>query len=260
MTAQANQVAHTYDSLFYEYQREGSMRSARTLLPRVIETLGVRSVLDVGCGAGAWLAAYRDLGTTDLIGVDGDYVDRTLLLIDSGQFHPRDITRRFDFERQFDLVQCLEVAEHIPHQACATLIDNIVRHGRKVLFSAAVPGQGGEDHINEQRYEFWRDLFAARSYRLFDFVRPAVADNEAIEPWYRYNVMFFAHDSTIDSLPANVAKTRVPDTSAIRDYSPFRYRLRKMLMRSLPGSAVSALAVWKHKLAVRSMLRRRNSP
>jgi len=256
MTAQLDQAAHTYDSLFYEYQREGAIRSARTLLPLLIGTLGVRSVLDVGCGAGAWLAAYRDLGATDCIGVDGDYVDRTLLMVDGDLFHPRDITRPFDFERQFDLVQCLEVAEHIPHHACDTLIDNVVRHGRKVLFSAAVPGQGGEDHINEQPYEFWRDRFAARSYRLFDFVRPAVTGKAAIEPWYRYNVMFFAHDSVIDALPTQVSATRVPDRDAIRDYAPLTYRLRKLLLRSLPGSAVSALAVWKHRLAVRSLQRK----
>ena len=256
MTAQTEPTAHTYDSLFYQYQREGAIRSARTLLPPLIRVLGVKSVLDVGCGAAAWLAAYRDLGVTDCIGVDGEYVDRSLLLIDKDRFHPRDITRPFDFARQFDLVQCLEVAEHVPTAMSDTLVDNIVRHGRRVLFSAAVPGQGGEDHINEQSYEFWRDRFAARSYHLYDFVRPAVVDNEAIEPWYRYNVLLFVHDSAAKALPAEVAATRVPDASPIRDYSPLPYRLRKALLRSLPDGAVSALAVWKHKLAVRSLQRK----
>jgi SAM-dependent methyltransferase len=259
MTTQSHTEAHTYDSLFYEYQREGSARSARALLPMVVDTLGVRSVLDVGCGAGAWLAAYCELGATDCVGVDGDYVDRALLLIDQGLFRPVDIAKSFDFERQFDLVQCLEVAEHVPRQACDTLIDNIARHGRKVLFSAAVPGQGGEGHINEQPYEFWRDMFASRGYRLFDFVRPKADGNQAIEPWYRYNVMFFAHDSIAGRLPTEVASTRVPDSAKIRDYSPVGYQLRKWLMRSLPDSAVSMLAVWKHKLVVRSLQRRRES-
>jgi len=258
-TTQSHHEAQTYDSLFYEYQREGSARSARALLPMVVDTLDVKSVLDVGCGAGAWLAAYRTLGATDCIGVDGDYVDRALLLIDQGMFRPRDITKSFDFERQFDLVQCLEVAEHVPRHACDTLIDNIVRHGRKVLFSAAVPGQGGEGHINEQPYEFWRDMFASRGYRLFDFVRPKTDGNQAIEPWYRYNVMFFAHDSIAGRLPPEIASTRVPDSATIRDYSPLGYRLRKLLMKSLPDSAVSMLAVWKHKLVVRSLQRRQGS-
>jgi SAM-dependent methyltransferase len=259
MSAASDHEAHAYDSLFYEYQREGALLSARSLLPVVIDTLEVESVLDVGCGAGSWLAAYRDLGVVDCIGVDGDYVDRSLLMVDARWFNPRDITKPFDFSRQFDLVQCLEVAEHIPPRACDTLVDNITRHGRRVLFSAAVPGQGGEDHINERPYGFWRDKFATRGYRLFDFVRPRTIDNPAIEPWYRYNVLFFAHDSVADSLPADVAATRVAERAPIRDFSPLSYRLRKLLMRSLPAAAVSRLAVWKHKLVVRSLRRRQES-
>ena len=258
MNARVEGGVHAYDSLFYEYQRDGSARSARALLPNVIAALGIRSVLDVGCGAGGWLSAYRALGVTDCLGVDREYVDRTMLLIDQAIFCPRDITRSFDFGRQFDLVQCLEVGEHVPRQACDTLIDNIVRHGRMVLFSAAVPGQGGENHVNEQPYEFWRDMFAARGFHFFDFVRPTADGNDAIEPWYRYNMMFFAHDFVVGSLPPAIAATRVPDGAGIRDFSPAGYRLRKMVMRSLPDSTVSMMAVWKHRRVVRSLKRRRN--
>ena len=248
-----NDQLHHYDSLFYRYQREGSLKSARAVLPVVTSAITVRSVLDVGCGAGAWLAAHRELGATDVVGVDGDYVDRSLLLIDQQAFRPTDITRQFDLGRQFDLVQCLEVAEHVQPQASATVVDNIVRHGRCVLFSAAAPGQGGEDHINEQPYEYWRDLFAARKYRLFDFVRPRIASIDAAEAWYRYNLLFFAHDAVIEQLPAAVRATQVPDDQRVRDYSPASYRLRKFILRQLPAAAVSRLAVWKHQRAVRSL-------
>jgi SAM-dependent methyltransferase len=256
MSTSADKDSHTYDSLFYEYQREGSARSALSLLPAVIEALGVGSVLDVGCGAGAWLSAYRQLDIVDCTGVDGDYVDRSLLVIDQDAFHPRDITQPFDFQRKFDIVQCLEVAEHVPPQTSQALVDNLTRHGKMVLFSAAVPGQGGKGHINEQPYEYWRDLFVERGYRLFDFVRPLAAGNEAIEPWYRYNILFFAHDSVVPSLPAQIASTRIRDGAPVPDYSPLAYRLRKMLLRSLPDSAVSMLAVMKHRYFVHSQLRR----
>jgi SAM-dependent methyltransferase len=248
---------HAYDGLFYQYQREGSMRSARTLLPVVLQTLEVHSVLDIGCGAGAWLAAYRELGIVDCLGVDGDYVDRAVLLVDESVFRPQDITQTFDLGRKFDLVQCLEVAEHVPRQACDILVDNIVRHGHQVLFSAAVPGQGGENHINERPYEFWRDLFGSRGYRLYDFVRPKADGQDNIEPWYRYNVMFFAHDSVAAQLPAAVAATRIPDGARVRDFSPIAYRFRKTFMRLLPETIVSMLAVVKHKLVVRSLQRQK---
>jgi SAM-dependent methyltransferase len=251
-------VGHTrheyrYDRLFYEYIRDGSARSANALLPHVIGALGVNSVVDVGCGAGAWLAAYERLGVADHIGVDGDYVDRAMLLIAAAKFLPRDICLPFDLDRRFDLVQCLEVGEHIPTAASATLVDNIVRHGKRVLFSAAVPGQGGEEHINEQPYGFWRKLFAERGFRLFDFVRPRIQTEDKIEYWYRYNVLFYCHDDVISELPSAVAAARVPDDARVNDYSPAAYRFRKAVMRLLPRQAVSTLAMLKHRLVVRSL-------
>jgi SAM-dependent methyltransferase len=247
---------YRYDALFYKYQRDGAVRSARALLPHLISVLHINSVLDVGCGAGAWLTAYGDLGVSDHIGVDGDYVDRSMLLVAPIKFVPRDIAIPFDLARQFDLVQCLEVGEHVPTAASATLVDNIVRHGKYVLFSAAVPGQGGEEHINEQPYGFWRTLFAQRGFRLFDFLRPQIQGDDRIERWYRHNVLFFGHDDVIEQLAPTITAARVPDDAPIKDFASAGYRLRKALMRSLPSKAVSSLAILKHKLVVRSLNRR----
>ena len=248
----SSQPAHQYDTLFYQYQREGSLRSARVVLPLIVPLCSVKSMLDVGCGAGAWLSVAKSMGLQQIAGVDGDYVDRSMLLVDPQYFTPHDISKPFDTGRTFDLVQCLEVAEHVPHAASKTLVANIVRHGPLVLFSAAVPGQGGEDHINEQPYTYWRDIFATHGYRLFDFVRSRVADKMEVEPWYRYNLMVFAHDSIVAGLPAELKKTRVADGAAIPDVSPLMYRLRKAVLGSLPGALVSKLAVWKHQQAVRT--------
>jgi SAM-dependent methyltransferase len=253
MTNSSNRDSYSYDRLFYEYQREGALRSARALLPIVTKILTVRSVLDIGCGAGAWLCAYGELGVADHCGVDGDYVDPAVLLFDPRKFTPRNIVAPFALGRQFDLVQCLEVGEHVPPKTSRILVDNIVRHGKRVLFSAAVPGQGGEQHVNEQRYEFWRDLFAERGYRLFDFLRPRLRGIEIIESWYRYNILFFAHDDAVVGLPSNISTARVMERAIIKDYSPFRYRVRKAILRAIPQSAVSRLAIIKHNLVRRSI-------
>lgn len=245
--------AHHYDALFYRYQREGSLRSARVVLPLVVKACAINSVLDIGCGAGAWLSVAHSLGLQDIAGVDGNYVDRSLLLIDATKFTPCDISKPFDAGRSFDLVQCLEVAEHVPTESARTLVSNIVRHGRLVMFSAAVPGQGGENHINEQPYDYWRNLFALHGYRLFDFVRSRVAKNREVEPWYRYNLMLFAHDSVIHHLPEEVASTRVLDHARIQDQSPLIYQMRKAILRRLPNTFVSRLAVWKHQRNVRAL-------
>lgn len=245
--------AHLYGTLFYQYQRAGAASSAVRLLPVVLKYLEVRSVLDVGCGAGAWIRAYGELGVKTCVGIDGEYVDRSLLLMKPDDFRPLDITSSFDLGRQFDIVQCLEVAEHVPPRFSETLIDNITRHGKAVLFSAAPPGQGGENHINERPYSYWRDGFVRRGFHLFDFVRPAVRDDPLIEPWYRFNVLFFAHDSVVDELPSAVRRFQVPDDGPIVDFAPLTYRARKLLLRCLSPKLVSRMAAWKHRRVVDSM-------
>ncbi len=244
---------HQYSALFYRYQREGSARSAGATLPHLLQALSVRSVLDVGCGAGAWLSVHQRLGVADVVGIDGDYVDRSLLLVAPECFKPGDIAEPFDLGRRFDLVQCLEVAEHVSAARSDALIDNLVRHGPIVLFSAAVPGQGGEDHINEKPCAHWRDRFAQRGYHLFDFLRSKVLDDPAVEPWYRYNLMLFVHDSAVAGLPAAVAATRVADRAAIKDFSPWPYRLRKAVLRLLAARVVTELARWKHRRVARGL-------
>ena len=80
------------------------------------------------------------------------------------------------------LVQSLEVAEHLPASAAEQFVDNLVAHSAVVLFSAATLGQGGEHHVNERPYSYWRDLFSDRGYLMFDLIRPFVIENDAVEP------------------------------------------------------------------------------
>jgi len=242
--------AHEYDEIFYRYQREGAVRSARNVLPKVNAELQPASILDVGCGAGAWLSVHRELGLQDVVGIDGNYVHRSILMLEKSHFFPKDVSKRFDLGRTFDLVQCLEVGEHVPKSSSSVLVDNLVRHGKRILFSAAVPGQGGENHVNEQGYDYWRDLFAKRDYLPFDFVRPLIVGNERVEPWYRYNILFFAHLGEIGRLSPLVTKTLVNRDERVRDVSPPAYQFRKMLLRWLPVSLKTQIAVIKSRLVV----------
>ena len=244
-----------YDDVFYEYQREGALRSARLLLPLLHEAFPIASVLDVGCGAAAWLAAHQEAGVAEVLGIDGDYLDPALLLIDPARFRPMDITQPLDLGRRFDLVQCLEVAEHVPAAAGPVLVDNLARHGERILFSAAVPGQGGKGHINERPLGYWRDLFAARGYRAFDFIRPRIAHQDGVEWWYRYNTLLYVHGDAADALPAEVRRAEIAPGAAIPDVSPLPMRVRKLMLRVLPQATVSQLAAIKHRQFVRSLAR-----
>ncbi len=235
-------ASYTYDASFFEHTTRVSLASARKIVSVVQRLLPVRSVLDAGCAQGAWLSVWRDAGVDDYAGLDGDYVDRTRMHIDPKHFVPHDLGQRFDLARRFDLAQSLEVAEHLPASRAEGFVDDLTRHADAVLFSAAPPGQGGENHINEQPYEYWRDFFARREYALYDCVRPLVRDDDEVAVWYRHNVFLFLHPRAAEALPEYARLFRVPDGAPIHDVAPALYRARKEVVRRLPYWATQALA------------------
>jgi SAM-dependent methyltransferase len=231
-----------YDPAFFEYINQGSTNSAATIIPLVKSYFNVRSVIDFGCGQGAWLREWRRFGAQEVLGLDGDYVNQDALLIDRSELLASNLAKPVDLGKKFDLVESLEVAEHLPESAASAFIESLVRHGNVVLFSAAAVGQGGHDHINEQPYEYWRDKFLAHDYVLIDYLRQAVKGNRAVEPWYRYNTLVFVKRDMIDSLPADLLRHRVADADPVVDVSPSPYRLRKRIISKLPRWACAFLA------------------
>lgn len=187
-------LSQTYDGAFYATQAESSYVSALNLLPNVFDSLPpIKTLLDVGCGVGAWLKAARDVNPTiEVIGIDHPGVDAGNLLVSPAEFIGRDLTQSFHLKKRFDLVMSLEVAEHLPDTSADTFVENLVRHSSMVLFSAAVPGQGGTSHVNEQWPHYWIMKFAAHGYRCYDFIRPMIWDDEKIQFWYRQNTFLFS--------------------------------------------------------------------
>ncbi len=121
------------------------------------------SVLDIGCGIGMALAVLSRAGATDCFGVDGLPAEATALAPENYLCH--DLTTKLDLGRQFDLVLCLEVAEHLPPGHDAALLDSIARHARgAILFSAAEPGQPGHGHINCRPLADWLAAWRARGW------------------------------------------------------------------------------------------------
>ena len=115
-----------------------------------------------------------------------------------------------------------------------------------VLFSAAPPGQGGENHINERPLSFWQHLFKAKGYEAYDVVRPAFRSDKNVEPWYRYNTILYASAAIRSSLPAAVASAEVGpgDVSEVGDIG---WRARKLILRWLPAAAVTTLSRWNYR-------------
>lgn len=237
---------HNYGNLFFDYVDADAYRSASQLLPVLRQFIEISSVLDVGCGRGAWLAVWRSLGVSDCLGVDGKYVDTSRLNIPRDAFLARDISTDLVLSRKFDLVECLEVAEHIPETRADTLVKNLVLHGDVILYSAAVPGQGGEFHVNEQPYEYWRDKFAQHGYRAFDFLRPAIRECRLVGPWYRYNSLVFANQAGVARLSLDAVRKEIPRDSPIEDFSSFGWRVRTRILRMFPQTLVHCMAHVRH--------------
>ncbi|HLT73024.1 MAG TPA: methyltransferase domain-containing protein [Cyclobacteriaceae bacterium] len=170
-------------------------RAAEVIVPLIMDLFPVTSVLDVGCGLGTWMRVFQDAGVKDILGIDGDYVDKSKLVISEEHFFSRDLRMPFDLGRKFDLVISLEVAEHLPPQHAGTFISSLCAHSDRIIFSAAIPGQGGQNHLNEQWSTYWTEMLAQHGYQRIDAIRPQVWNLKSVDVWYRQNMFVYAKDA-----------------------------------------------------------------
>lgn len=190
--------------------------SAESIVPLVMEAVAPRSVADIGCGRGLWLSAFERHGVAEYRGVDGDSVRPEWLTIPRERFQTADLTQPLRLERPVDLVVCLEVAEHLPAEHARTLVDTLTAAGDVVLFSAAIPHQGGVGHLNERWPDYWVDLFGAAGFVPVDYLRPRIWRQERVAFWYRQNIVLFVRDGRLDDYPL----LRAALESAAPDFLP----------------------------------------
>ncbi|MEO5972448.1 MAG: class I SAM-dependent methyltransferase [Sphingomicrobium sp.] len=236
---------HQYSSEFYDYIDAGSRASARAVAALLGKEIAIASLLDVGAGHGAWAAEWLKAGVADVVAVDGDYVRRDQLAIPPERFVAHDLATPLDLQRRFDLVQSLEVAEHLPQEKAGQFVANLVTHGDVILFSAAVPHQGGEHHVNEQPPEYWRRLFAALGYGVFDWLRPRLAGRGEVKPWYRFNSYIYANPAGQARLSASIVAARVPDDRPLGIGGDLQWALRRAAVRLIPRQLVKPVAMAK---------------
>jgi SAM-dependent methyltransferase len=168
-----------------------SRNSASVVAPLMMRLLQPRSVVDVGCGTAAWAAAFKAAGVREVLGIDGEYCTTANLEIAKTEFQAADLTKPIQPSRRYDLAICLEVAEHLDAQYAPQLIDSLVKLAPAVLFSAAIPFQGGEHHVNEQWPSYWVNLFTERGYAAIDAFRQPLWMNKEVAWWYAQNMLLF---------------------------------------------------------------------
>lgn len=159
----------------------------------------VQSAIDVGCGVGTFLDVARGLGVGEVFGMDGEWVDPALLVIPLGDFQAVDLRSLPQLERTFDLGICLEVAEHLPPENAAGFVRFLCSVTDRVLFSAAVPKQGGIGHENEAWQSYWAALFGQHGFAPTDSIRPEIWNDEKVPFWYRQNILIYSKTTEVPS-------------------------------------------------------------
>jgi len=176
-------------------------RYAATVVFNILDQhLDINSVLDLGCGIGTWMQIAVQKPGRSALGVELEEYAAADLLVSSDTVISTSIAYAFDLHRRFDLALCLETAEHIDEEFARNIVDNCVRHANIVLFSAALPGQGGLHHINEQPAEYWEALFNERDYELIDLIRSLIWHDSRVPTWYRQNMLLFVARSMTDTV------------------------------------------------------------
>jgi len=194
-TPYVNKEDKGYSDNFFKRHYPATVTAMESIIP-ILEQSGlfgdparIYSAVDFGCGLGGSLEALVRNGTEVVLGVDGWWVNPEHVVIED--FLHLDINQRVDLGQIFGLVICLEVAEHLPPESALVLVENLVQHGARILFSGAIPGQGGHGHVNEQWPEYWAELFAAYDYYPVDIIREPLWNNLEVQFWYIQNTLMY---------------------------------------------------------------------
>ncbi|WP_102407626.1 class I SAM-dependent methyltransferase [Parabacteroides bouchesdurhonensis] len=170
------------------------------ILPIIMDIIKPKSVVDVGCGSGTFLHYFKQQNI-EILGLDGSWCNREMLFenIEPSDFLEIDLENDFNLERRFDLAISLEVAEHISPERADNFVKNLTTLSDCILFSAAVPGQGGDHHVNEQYVSYWIEKFGKHGYVFYDIIRPKIWNETDVFGWYKQNSFLVTKKEFISS-------------------------------------------------------------
>jgi SAM-dependent methyltransferase len=205
----------------------------------LIDIVEPTSVVDVGCGIGAWLAEFKNHGVEDVLGLDSREMLAAQSVLGANETLATDLASLGELDGVFDLALCLEVAEHLPSASADDLVAFLTTAAPVIAFSAAVPGQGGVDHVNEQWPGYWRARFEARGYRQVDGLRSVLWNDARVAWWYRQNLFLYTSKDLVVPGISMVEDLVHPEQLRWCDYLlAHRVRLADVPMGSLMRAAL----------------------
>lgn len=182
-----------------------NLQAPQQIVPLLMNLFHPTSVIDVGCGVGTFLHEFQSHGVKKIHGIDGVWANKDLLskYIPLECFEEVDLEQPYHSKEKYDLAICLEVVEHLKPETAPVIIESLVNLSDIVVFSAAIPHQGGMNHINEQWPSYWEHLFEKHDYKMLDIIRPTIWNNTNIFVWYKQNMFVVAKKSVVSSLNLN---------------------------------------------------------
>lgn len=224
----------SYQDDFYIDLHRQTLYPARAILDILLSVLPcTRSAVDVGCAVGSWLSVLKEKGVGEIQGIDGDWVNNEFLEIPKDCFRAVDLERPFSCEKKYDLAMSLEVAEHLPAASASGFVKSIAGLAEFILFSAAVPFQGGTSHVNEQWIEYWCELFSGHGFRGVDCIRRRIWHDEKIPFWYKQNLVLFVKENRLPELSLSAG---ILDNEPVSLVHPEQYLSAKVALRIVKDS------------------------
>lgn len=175
--------------------------SAKEIVPDIISLFRPKTVIDVGCGVGAWLKVFEDNGV-EICGVDGEWITKEKTIIDKEKIRICDLEKiKVKEQEKYDLAISLEVAEHISQRNANNFVDYLTNISDIIFFGAATPNSGGQHHVNEKWQSYWINKFKKRGYLAVDYVRPRYWSNKRVCYCYAQESFIFIKGNIIEDFP-----------------------------------------------------------
>lgn len=190
-------VSSLYDEGFFNKTLTREAPSAEAVAQILFDEFHPKSVIDVGCGLGIYLRAFEKLGA-EVSGFDGSKSAIRNNLVSQDHLKLLDLRKPHSLGRRWDLCICFEVAEHLQAKYATCIVKTVTGASNRVIFTAALPGQGGTCHFNEQPQDYWKRIFESQGFEwrgdLVAKLRNQMREKSVVF-WVEQNLMVFERQS-----------------------------------------------------------------
>jgi predicted RNA methylase len=177
----------------------------------IIKEYQPKRIIDFGCGTGDLARAFASRGVT-VVAIDG-YSTPDFSAYSNIHFTKVDLnnvaaTQKFlkQFEAKFDLAISIEVAEHLNPDVSSSFIEWMTSMADVIVFSAAVPSQDGDGHINCRSRSDWYQFIKQHEYVIADTLRQHFTLNPRLGLWHKFNIVDYVQKDSVFAKKINLAE------------------------------------------------------